>query len=153
MHEVLVNRLRGLSLLRKSVVRLTDLLDMTLDVYRGRKTTTQQQQQFTHSLTYSLKTCSFTHLFTHLFAFLLYAHLLVLSLLPPPLNFFSLTHWLSFPLIHSLAQSLASYLPLYSLTGPFTCLLPLSLSHSSLHSLARSHTCSPACLFLASIPH
>ena len=45
MHEVLVNRLRGLSLPRKSVVRLTDRPDMTLDVYRGRKTTTQQQQQ------------------------------------------------------------------------------------------------------------
>ena len=38
MHEVLVNRLRGLSLPRKSVVRLTDRPDMTLDVYRGRKT-------------------------------------------------------------------------------------------------------------------
>ena len=43
-HEVLVNRLGGLSLPRKSVVRLTDRPDMTLDVYRGRKTTTQQQQ-------------------------------------------------------------------------------------------------------------
>ena len=45
MHEVLVNRLGGLSLPRKSVVRLTDRPDMTLDVYRGRKTTIQQQQQ------------------------------------------------------------------------------------------------------------
>ena len=45
MHEVLVNRLGGLSLPRKSVVRLTDRPDMTLDVYRGRKTTKQQQQQ------------------------------------------------------------------------------------------------------------
>ena len=44
-HEVLVNRLRGLSLPRKSVVRLTDRPDMTIDVYRGRKTTSQQQQQ------------------------------------------------------------------------------------------------------------
>ena len=43
MHEVLVNRLRGLSLPRKSVVRLTDRPDMTLDVYRGRKTSMQQQ--------------------------------------------------------------------------------------------------------------
>ena len=41
MHEVLVNRLGGLSLPRKSVVRLTDRPDMTLDVYRGRKTTIQ----------------------------------------------------------------------------------------------------------------
>ena len=35
MHEVLVNRLGGLSLPRKSVVRLTDRPDMTLDVYRA----------------------------------------------------------------------------------------------------------------------
>ena len=41
--EVLVNRLGGLSLPRKSVVRLTDRPDMTLDVYRGHKTTAQQQ--------------------------------------------------------------------------------------------------------------
>ena len=40
--EVLVNRLGGLSLPRKSVVRLTDRPDMTLDVYRGHKTTMQQ---------------------------------------------------------------------------------------------------------------
>ena len=45
MHEVLVNRLGGLSLPRKSVVRLTDRPDMTFDVYRGRKTTTQQYKQ------------------------------------------------------------------------------------------------------------
>ena len=43
MHQVLVNRLGGLSLPRKRVVRLTDRPDMTLDVYRGRKTTIQQQ--------------------------------------------------------------------------------------------------------------
>ena len=41
MREVLVNCLGGLSLPRKSVVRLTDRPDMTLDVYRGRKTTKQ----------------------------------------------------------------------------------------------------------------
>ena len=46
MHEVLVNRLGGLSLPRKSVVRLTDRPDMTLDVYRGRKTITKQTKQF-----------------------------------------------------------------------------------------------------------
>ena len=46
MHEVLVNLLGGLSLPRKSVVRLTDRPDMILDVYRGRKTTMQQQQLF-----------------------------------------------------------------------------------------------------------
>ena len=46
MHEVLVNRLGGLSLRRKIVVRLTDRPYMTLDVYRGRKTTKQQEQQY-----------------------------------------------------------------------------------------------------------
>ena len=40
--QVLVSRLGGLSLSRKSVVRLTDRPNMTLDVYRGRKTTIQQ---------------------------------------------------------------------------------------------------------------
>ena len=40
-HEVMVNCLGGLGLCRKSVVRLTDRPDMTLAVYRGRKTTTQ----------------------------------------------------------------------------------------------------------------
>ena len=45
-HEVLVNRLGGLSLPRKSVVRLADRPDMTLDVYGGPKTTIHQQQQF-----------------------------------------------------------------------------------------------------------
>ena len=45
MHEVLVNRLGGLSLPRKSVVRLTDRPDMTLDVYRGRETTMQHYDQ------------------------------------------------------------------------------------------------------------
>ena len=40
----MVNRLGGLSLPRKSVVGLTDRPDMTLDVYRGHKTATQQQQ-------------------------------------------------------------------------------------------------------------
>ena len=43
-HEVLVNRLGGLNLPRKSVVRLTDRPDMTLDVYRGRQTTMQPIQ-------------------------------------------------------------------------------------------------------------
>ena len=52
MHEVLVNRLGGLSLPRKSVVRLTDRPGMTLDVYRGRKTTIQIQQLKTPDLTY-----------------------------------------------------------------------------------------------------
>ena len=42
-HEVLVNRLGGLSPPRKSEVRLTDRPDMTIDVYCGRKITIQQQ--------------------------------------------------------------------------------------------------------------
>ena len=46
MHEVLVNRLGGLSLPRKRVVRLTERPDMTLAVYRGRKTTKQLQQPY-----------------------------------------------------------------------------------------------------------
>ena len=45
MHEVLVNRLECLSLPRKSVVWLTVRPDMTLDVYRGRKITTQPINQ------------------------------------------------------------------------------------------------------------
>ena len=45
MHEVLVNRLGGLSLPRKSVVSLTDHPDMTLEVYLRRKTTMQKQQK------------------------------------------------------------------------------------------------------------
>ena len=57
MHEVLVNRLGGLSLPRKSVVRLTDRPDMTLDVYRESKTTTQQQQQHKHILKYFRTNC------------------------------------------------------------------------------------------------
>ena len=43
--EVLVNRLGNLSLPRKSVVMLTDCPDMTIDVYRGRKTTIQQHNK------------------------------------------------------------------------------------------------------------
>ena len=38
---------------RKSVLRLTDRPDMTLDVYRGRKTTTLQQQLYGKYLHYS----------------------------------------------------------------------------------------------------
>ena len=45
MHKVRVNHLGGLSLPRNSVVKLTDRPDMTSDVYRGCKTTMQQQQQ------------------------------------------------------------------------------------------------------------
>ena len=60
MHEVLVNRLGGPSLPRKSVVRLTDRPDMTLDVYCGRKTTKQQKQQF-NSCKHCLCLLRFSH--------------------------------------------------------------------------------------------
>ena len=53
MQEVLVNHLGGLSLPRKSVVRLTDRPDMTLDVYRGRKTT--KQTLLTNNFSYLLQ--------------------------------------------------------------------------------------------------
>ena len=45
MHEVQVNCLDGLSLPRKSVLKLTDRPDMNRDVYRRRKTTQQQQHK------------------------------------------------------------------------------------------------------------
>ena len=63
MHEVLVNRLGGLSLPRKSVVRLTACPYMTLDVYRGRKTTMQQQQQ----------------LYCRCYIYVVYVHILVFN--------------------------------------------------------------------------
>ena len=44
MHEVLVNRLEGLSLPSKSVDRLNDRPDVTLDVYRGRKTSNNSKK-------------------------------------------------------------------------------------------------------------
>ena len=51
MHECL----GGLSLPKNNVVRLTDHPNMTIDVYRGRKMTTQQQihenKTFTKNLT------------------------------------------------------------------------------------------------------
>ena len=43
-HKVLINRLRGLSLPRKSVGKLTDRPIMTIDVYHGRKTTSPSPQ-------------------------------------------------------------------------------------------------------------
>ena len=49
MQEVLVNSLGGLSLPRKSVVRLTDCPDMTSAVYYDRKTTTQQHATTVYS--------------------------------------------------------------------------------------------------------
>ena len=44
MHKILVKHLGGLSLPRKNVVRLPGCPDMTIVVYRGRKTTIQEQQ-------------------------------------------------------------------------------------------------------------
>ena len=65
MHEVLVYRLGGLSLPRKGVVRLTDRPNMTLDIYRGRKTTTQQQQLVNRSEGLSLAKKSVVRLTDH----------------------------------------------------------------------------------------
>ena len=45
-HEELVNRLGGLSLPRKNVVRLTNRLDMIVAVYRGCKTITHNKKSF-----------------------------------------------------------------------------------------------------------
>ena len=50
MHEVLINRLGGLSLPRKSEVRLTDRPDMTLDAYRGPTTTKAQRIRYAISV-------------------------------------------------------------------------------------------------------
>ena len=58
MDEVLVNRLGGLSLPTKNVLRLTDSTDMTVDVYRGRETSKQQQQQPSHGSQRSLSKLS-----------------------------------------------------------------------------------------------
>ena len=74
MHEVLVNRLGGPSLPRKSVVRLTDRPDMTFDVYRGRKTTIQQQQQHKNMLCVLIK------------AILMYTHNILFSILKKKLT-------------------------------------------------------------------
>ena len=59
MQEVLDNRLGGLSLPRKSVVRLTDSPDMVLDVYHGHKKLQQQQQNLCNET--SLKAYHFWH--------------------------------------------------------------------------------------------
>ena len=79
MHEVLVNRLGGLSLPRKSVDRLTDRPDMTLDVYRGRKTTNQQQQQQQPlTIQTAIKTvpklCSHSFISLNMYQFLYHLH-------------------------------------------------------------------------------
>ena len=68
LNQVLVNRSGGLSLPRKSVVRLTDRPDMTLDVYRGRKTTQQQQQPHLGDLQVSqyIVSVEFSYLIVHI---------------------------------------------------------------------------------------
>ena len=75
-HEILVNRLGGLSLPWKSVVRLTDRPDMTLDVYRGRKTTIQQQYNifrvaFVKNISLAQSCCSIARLRQRLGSFCL----------------------------------------------------------------------------------
>ena len=62
-HEVLTDRLGGLSLPRKSVVRLTDHPDMNLDVYGGQKTTTtklMKPEPKENLFLYIVKTCNNT---------------------------------------------------------------------------------------------
>ena len=83
MHEVLVNCLGGLSLPSKSVVRLTDRPDMTLDVYRGRKTTMQQQQlaiicsnSFSYCKVDQKKTVAISQMFNHVQLRINWMHLL-----------------------------------------------------------------------------
>ena len=66
----LVSSLTSVSLPRKSVVRLTDRPDMTLDVYRGRKTT-KQQQQLT-SVSFNAEICFHFHKIQDFGCFLLY---------------------------------------------------------------------------------
>ena len=64
-HEALVNRLGGLRLPRKSVVRLTDHPHMTLDVYRGHKTTTQHNHDLQASCCDDDHLCQITLQFLH----------------------------------------------------------------------------------------
>ena len=70
MHEVLVNRLGGLSLPRKSVVRLTDRPDMTLDAYRGRKTTIQYNNKRIEKLVLSPVYPLYSQTVKHVFLYL-----------------------------------------------------------------------------------
>ena len=62
MHEVLVNPLGGLSLPRKTVVRLTDRLDMIVAVYQGGETTKQLQgpemKLFDFTIQFAYKRCT-----------------------------------------------------------------------------------------------
>ena len=57
---------------QKSVVRLTDCPGMTLDVYRGRKTTMQQQQQPRDSRTSSKQPWLTSHQPSSLWSFTVY---------------------------------------------------------------------------------
>ena len=113
-------------------------------------TLSRTHSKLAHSLTYSLIR-SLSYFMLTCLSFLV---------LPPSLNYFSLTHWLSFPLIHSLAlapclhPSLVTTLVcsvvscflhsfIHALVYLFVCFVPDSLSHSLTfflffpHSLAR----------------
>ena len=85
MHEVLVNRLGGLSLPRKSVVRLTDRPDMTLDVYRGRKTTAQQQYIEMVYCVYSLESPRWGNLMRTLKHTFMLKKIVKIPIMPPDL--------------------------------------------------------------------
>ena len=63
LHEILVKRLGGLSLPRKSVVGLTDCPDLTIAVYCERKITIQQLQQ--QPVQNTISRCNFADLEIH----------------------------------------------------------------------------------------
>ena len=79
-HKVLVNRLGGLSLPRKSVVRLTDRPDMTLDVYRGRKTTIQHTSKGNQKQIFNIKGNHSVITESELYFFFSAHHLMVLCI-------------------------------------------------------------------------
>ena len=67
-HEILVNRFGGLSLPRKSVIRLIDRPDMTIAVSCGRKTIKQQQCYLTCCPVYK-------YVNVHVYEYMLMAHM------------------------------------------------------------------------------
>ena len=91
-----------------------------------------------HSPTYSL-ICSLSYFMLTRLYFLV---------LPSSLNNFSIIHWLSFPLIHSLNRSIACLLPppfTHSLARSVACCLPPYLTLAFIHSLAHKLVCLLAC--------
>ena len=100
MHEVLANRLGGLSLPRKSVVRLTDRPDMTLDVYRGRKTTMQQQQKIWSFIHTGIQFC--LPIILNQVRYIIYK--------TKKGRYASVPHWCPFTIVRPVTDTLASYI-------------------------------------------